>query len=337
VSSVDDTADRAAPDEFALRAGLRVSALSADAMARIRTATEAAWRASLPRPVLHRHWRAAAAAAVLVVWAAWQFLWAPGRSEASGEPVARLVHFELPGVVEERTLGRDSVLIEGATLHNGEDYEVQGQSLIELTGGGNLRAAAGSEFEVLAEDDVRLVRGELYVDIPPGVHANPSFVVRTIAGEFRHVGTQFALAVNRDQTRLRVREGSVHWRAAGAESTVDAGIEIIINGTSKMSQRPVAASANDWDWTQRSTPDFEIENRPQGEFLTWVARETGRALIFSDDRARAEATTIRMHGSVHGLTPLQALSAVTAATGMRFDLPDGQIRVSSGGDTTTGH
>jgi ferric-dicitrate binding protein FerR (iron transport regulator) len=303
-------------------------------MARIRAATEAAWRASLPQRASQRRWRAAVAVAVLVVSAASLYLWGPGRSDVGGEPVARLVHFESPGVVEERALGRDSVLAEGATLRNGQDYEVHGQSLIELTGGGSLRAAAGSEFEVLAEDDVRLVRGELYVDIPRGSHANASFVVRTIAGEFRHVGTQFALAVNRDETRLRVREGSVHWKAAGAESTVQAGIEIIINADTKTAERPISTSGNEWDWTTRTTPDFEIENRPLGEFLDWVARESGRKLVLADEQARVQAATIRMHGSVHGLTPLQALSAVMAATGLRFDLPDGQIRVSFAGDTT---
>jgi ferric-dicitrate binding protein FerR (iron transport regulator) len=148
------------------------------------------------------------------------------------------------------------------------------------------------------------------------------------------VGTQFALAVNRDETRLRVREGSVHWLAAGAESTVEAGTEVVFNADQKKAERRISTSAADWDWAAHITPDFEIENRPLGDFLNWVARESGRKLILVDDQARTQAATIRMHGSVRGLTPMQALSAVMATTELRFDLPEGQIRVSFGGDTT---
>ena len=59
-----------------------------------------------------------------------------------------------------------------------------------------------------------------------------------------------------------------------------------------------------------------------------MARESGRKLVVADDQARKKVATIRMHGSVHGLAPMQALSAVMAATELRFDLPDGLIRIS---------
>ena len=58
----------------------------------------------------------------------------------------------------------------------------------------------------------------------------------TKAGEFRHEGTQFAVAIVEGQTRLRVREGRVLWRADGGDSTVDAGTEVIID---RMARRRV--------------------------------------------------------------------------------------------------
>ena len=54
-----------------------------------------------------------------------------------------------------------------------------------------------------------------------------------------------------------------------------------------------------------------------------------------DDAARKQAATIRMHGNVRGLTRMEALSAVMAATTLRFELPEGVIRVSSARDSTT--
>jgi hypothetical protein len=76
-------------------------------------------------------------------------------------------------------------------------------------------------------------------------------------------------------------------------------------------------------------PDFEIENRPVMEFLVWFSRETGRKLELADDEARRQTATILMHGNVRGMTTMEALSAVMAATTLRFELPEGAIRVSS--------
>jgi ferric-dicitrate binding protein FerR (iron transport regulator) len=240
---------------------------------------------------------------------------------------------EDPGIVEEHLLRADTALDAGAVLRSGRTYRAIGQALVDLKDGGNLRMASGSEFEVLAKDDVRLESGEMYVDIPPGTRASSTFIARTEAGEFHHVGTQFALAVIQGETRLRVREGSVRWLAAAGESTVKAGTEVVFSKGAKAAERPVGTSGQEWDWTAKTTPDFEIDNRPLGDFLEWVARESGRKLVLADDETRKQAARVRMHGSVHGLTPMQALSAVMATTELRYDLPDGQIRVSFTSET----
>ena len=95
---------------------------------------------------------------------------------------------------------------------------------------------------------------------------------------------------------------------------------------------PIGNSGQDWHWIVQPTPDLDIDNLTLGEFLAWVARESGRKLVLVDDEARKQAATMRVHGSVHGLTPLQALSAVMTTTDLRYDLPDGKIRVSSAGE-----
>ena len=321
-------------DERLLREGLRVNPLTPEAMARIRAATEAEWGASVAAERRPRRWRIAIAASVLLALTVGAFFAIDARmvGEHASELSAHIVRVESPGIVEVHSLRRATPVPAGAMLRSGERYRAAGQALLALESGGNLRVAAGSEFEILAKDDYRLDRGELYVDIPPGTHAGSAFIARTAAGEFRHLGTQFALAVDHDETRLRVREGSVRWRANAGESTVEAGNEVVFSGIGKTAERPIDTSGTAWDWTTLSTPDFEIEGRPLEEFLEWVARESGRKLVLADDQARKEVGTIRMHGSVRGLAPLQALSAVMAATELRYDLPDGQIRVSFAGD-----
>jgi len=315
--------------ERALRDNLRVPALSPEAMARIRVATEAEWRANV-RQSAPRRWipfAAAASLAVLAVAAGWN-IFSGGSSALAGESLATLARAQAPGVVELRSLWRESPVTVGSDLRSGQDLAARGSALLALRGGGNLRLAPDSELEVISANSVRLQRGELYVDIPPGAHADASFVAVTGAGEFRHVGTQFALAVIDGATRLRVREGRVSWNAAEGQSTVDAGTEVLIDRDHRVTRRALDSTGDAWSWTSSMAPEMEIEGRPLSEFLDWVARETGRKLVIADEGTRHQVMTIRMHGSVRGLEPLDALGAVMASTSLRFDLPAGAIRVS---------
>jgi len=323
-------------DEEVLRSNLRVPALSPEALARIRRATEAEWRAQTGSSP-GRLWiprAAAAAAAVLALAAAWQ-LWVRGPGLAEGAPMAQLARAEGAGVVERRALWRDAAVGVGSELRTGGDFEARGGSLLRLHGGGNVRVAPDSRFEVLSANSVRLERGEMYVDIPPGAHADASFVAVTGAGEFRHVGTQFAIAVVNGTTRLRVREGRVQWHAPDGDSTLPAGSEVLIDRHMNVTHGAVESAGQLWSWTETMAPEIDIDNRPLGEFLAWFARETGRKLVYTDPASQQQIDAIRMHGNVHGLTPMQALKVVMASTSLRFDLPAGAIRVSFAGDPPT--
>jgi hypothetical protein len=320
-----------ADDEDILRSNLQVPAISPEALARIRRATEAEWRAQVggtPRRVWIPR-AAVAAGAVLGLIFAWQF-WMGGAEVR--EPLATLARAEGSGVMELHPLWRDTAVRVGSVVRSGGDFEARGGSLLALRGGGNVRLAADSKFEVISANAVRLERGEMYVDIPPGAHTNASFVAITEAGEFRHLGTQFAIAVVDGATRLRVREGQVQWRATDGESTLPAGTEVLIDRDQNVTRREVGSSGPHWSWTETMAPEIDIENRPLAEFLEWVARETGRKLVIADERTRLQVGTIRTHGSVRGLVPMQALDAVMASTSLRFDLPAGAIRVSFAGE-----
>ena len=321
-------------DERVLRDNLRVSALSPEALDRIRRATEAEWRAQVGPA--RRRWMPAAMAAAAALFAgiATWTLWSGGQTELPLATLASVERVEAPGMVELRGWWRESPVAAGAELHADQRLEARGSALLALQGGGNLRLARNSELKVISADTLRLDRGEIYVDIPPASRAPRSFVAITSAGEFRHLGTQFALSVSDGGTRLRVREGSVQWHTARGESTVDAGTEVLIDRNLNITRRDLDVAGEQWAWTEAMAPDVDIEDRPLAEFLDWVARETGRKLEFADDATRQQAASIRMHGNVHGLAPLTALKAVMASTSLRLDLPSGVIRVSLAGEAT---
>jgi ferric-dicitrate binding protein FerR (iron transport regulator) len=324
---------REAAAERALRDGFRASTLTPEALQRIRAATQQEWQAVTQAPERRTRWLGVAASiALLAVGFGGAYLFV--NSGAGGAALGELAAFDAPGMIEERLLRQDVLLAAGSPLRSSLSFDVRGDSRITLEGGGNLRLARASAIEITSPNAVRLKRGELYVDIPPGSRASDGFRVVTDVGEFRHDGTQFAVAIVAGQTRLRVREGRVLWRASAGDSTVSAGTEMVIDRNGKATRREIATAGRDWAWTESMTPEIAIDDRPLLEFLEWFARETGRKLLI-DDAARQQAAGIRMHGNVQGLTVTEALSAVMATTSLRYELPEGAIRVSSTRESKT--
>lgn len=325
--------------DTALREGLRAKVLSPEALQRIRSATESAWRASLEETpaqapaFVHRRfgtkWKVAAAASVLLLVGA-TVVGVLGYNDhpAAGALVATVERSETPGIELRQLLRADAPMPSGAELRVSARLDARGDALLKLAGGGNLRVASGSLFDIPDDHTVRLQRGELYVDIPPGARDSAPFVVLTDAGQFRHLGTQFGVAIVGSQTRLRVREGSVLWHGASGDQTVDAGTEVLMD-TREISRRTIPTAGRDWAWAEALAPEIEIENRPLHEFLEWFSRETGRKLELADVAARHDVDTILMHGNVRGLSAMQALAAVMASTTLHYELPAGAIRVSS--------
>ena len=168
--------------------------------------------------------------------------------------------------------------------------------------------------------------GRVYFDFSAG--AQP-FVLRTDAGSVEHLGTQFEVITLPEGMRVRVREGSVLIHAGSRVQTEEAGTEILVHYGGTVVRRSIATYGEDWAWVEAIAPEFEIENRSVSEFLGWVARETGRHVDFADEHTRELAESTRLHGSIRGLTPLQALARVTSTTTLRFEVQENAIRVSS--------
>jgi ferric-dicitrate binding protein FerR (iron transport regulator) len=219
----------------------------------------------------------------------------------------------------------------GASLHTDQKLEALGPALLGLEGGGTLRIARGTVIRATNAHTIDLHDGEVYLDFPPDQHHSGPFVVRTTLGSIEHVGTQFEVTRGANEIRVRVREGLVRLRRASGIETASAGTELIVPENGPVVRQPVTTHGRQWSWVEALAPEFEIEDCPLRDFLQWTARETGRQLDITDERALRVVERTRLHGSVRGLTPLEALGRVLSATSLRFDLHDDAIRVSSGG------
>lgn len=315
------------PVRSALELGLRRQPLDSVALARVRESVRAefdalhGWRADTRRWPRWMLSMAATLAGLTVLAAVCLF------QVEAGPPLGSVVRLENGTLQTTRNFFRKQDLPVGADVPSLEDITSGGTSLIALAHGGLLRVAPGTSFESTDADEVVLRSGHLYLDFPEGAGR---LVLRTPAGTFEHVGTQFEAAVEGDNTRIRVREGAVRMQGgAAAAQVIEAGTEVVVSEGGAVARRSVPTYGPDWVWVDAVAPEFEIDNRALSDFLGWVARETGRKVEFADDRAREVAGHTLLHGSVHGLAPLAALEQVLSTTSLRCEVHGDVIEVSS--------
>jgi hypothetical protein len=315
-----------APLEAALARGLRREMLDPAALARIRAATQVEFEnlygQQRARGSALRRVSLAAAVLLAVIIGALTL-----RPAGPGPVVGSITRIESGGIESRSYWLFARALGVGGALHVGETYTASGSALIGLARGGSFRVAPGTRFEVSGPNELLLQAGRTYFDFPRGVHA---FVLRSAVGTVEHRGTQFEVALLAEGMRVRVREGAVRVHGAGGTALANAGTEIIVaQGTAMVVRQNAPTYGPDWEWVESVAPDFDIEDRPLADFLAWVGRETGRHIDFGDARARDLALRTRLHGSVHGLAPLQALDRVLSTTTLRFEIQEDTIRVSS--------
>ncbi len=69
----------------------------------------------------------------------------------------------------------------------------------------------------------------------------------------------------------------------------------------------------------------DTEGQPLLQFLTWVARETGRQLMFDEPATEAQARSVILHGKAANLPPLEALDLLLSTTDLEYVLPSDQV------------
>lgn len=221
-----------------------------------------------------------------------------------------------------RAVAGGQSLASGQTLQTGS----AGRSVLMLPGGVMARLDHDTRVLLAGDDELVLERGALYVDAGPAP-ATPLDVV-TPAGSLRHVGTQYEVRLLDSGVRLRVREGRVEWQATdGAVELSGAGEQLTISSDGGIARAATPLYGESWDWIAGATPVIDIEGLPLAEFLAWAARELGREVVYASAGLESEAAGIVVHGSISGLTPLQALDAVLATTSVRAQVVEGRIVV----------
>ena len=298
--------------------------------AEVRAAVEAEWRSMTESRARRRRvntWAMAAgvAAAAVGVWIA-RPLYMPD----SG-PVAAMARVE--GTVEVRTGGNKdwAPLPANAPLREGDEVRTgsAGRAAVRLANGVELRLDNTSRVALNDVHHARLRRGGVYVDSGvSGADASRDLELDTAAGTVRHLGTQYQARVAGSVLTVGVREGLVAIETSGQQTLGRAG-QVVTLQNGQVTRTGLAANAEAWNWASSIAPPFAIEGRTVHEFLTWVGRETGRQVVYSSPEAAQRARAIVLRGSMEGLTPDEAVSAVLSTTALQPAVDDGHIRVEA--------
>lgn len=295
-----------------LAGALQSPGLSDAALARVRTQVEADWRSHTQqraRPSSRTGYRG---------WA--------GLIAASLSACAVLSWWTLTRSTP--VLGvADSGTAEVTAIRVNQPLDAASNMRVRLSAGGVLRIKAGAALAFTAADEIELRRGAVYIDFDKG-SAHGALRVRTPFGVVQHLGTQFEVALLPTQLRVRVREGAVLLQGA-ASTRVQAGEEVTVDAANLLQRRAIAPYDGEWAWVETPPGGFDVEGRSVLQLLGWVARESGRRLEFTDDRANQLAARTVLHGSILGMSPDLALRAMLSTTSLVADARADVIAVGS--------
>ena len=294
------------------------------AVARARSAAEAAWQAGLRDTPANSAassgrrtaWALAAGILALAIGGAWY------RMMPAPVPVARVASVSERAILSGPFEGAP---VPGADVLSGATLETTSGRVALAFGALSLRVDRNSRLRFDAPDRVALLDGSVYVD-SGGVNALAALRIATPAGAVRHLGTQFQVTVEGGLTRIQVREGRVAVDGANGRE-VAAGEKLEVRGADAVLTRAQPAYGDAWDWTSRTAPAFDIENRLLAEFLAWIVREHGWQLRYADAGVQARTQDVRLHGSLEGLDANGMIERVALITGTPMVLRDGALTV----------
>ncbi len=203
---------------------------------------------------------------------------------------------------------------------------------VQWGGHKTVRVDQNSRLNLLSGNEIELVTGQIYVDVPPNSGSTgPNGILRitTRFGTISHTGTQFMVSANDEALEVRVREGTVTLESGKQRLVSHQGEQTIVDASGDMSSSATSIYGNGWQWVEKLSPGFELEGSSVVDFLTWVRRETGKQVVYESPEAQDSAGSTILHGSVD-LEPMQSLDLVLQTTEMVWYEKDGAIHLSVG-------
>jgi ferric-dicitrate binding protein FerR (iron transport regulator) len=301
---------------------------SAEAAEEVRRAVHQEWRATVAQRKRRNRvvtFGLAASLAFVMLIASWALRDTASQSDVP-VTIARIdgeARLQLSPADPIRAINLGQALPVGAVLITDEATRIA----LAYGTGISMRIDRGSKVQRISPDRFRLSAGAVYIDAQPHASGH-ELVIETLAGEVRHLGTQYQIRQGNEIVEVSIREGRVEIASAKGAALASAGERVRINAAGQIVRGAISAQDPAWNWAEATSPPFAIDDRSVAEFLEWVARETGRQIAYASTEAQSVAQTVRLRGSIEGLDPDTALSAVLSTTEFEtYETADGLIGV----------
>ena len=302
-----------------------------DARERAFSVLEAEWRILTLRRRRYRHALAWGLAACLLIAVVGLNMLDPRDaplSEITVATVVRSVGNDIRWTRRGSPTGRLTADVTG--LAAGQSLSTGPHSRLALRwhSGGSLRVDENTRIELVSPEVIRLIAGGAYFDsaVEGGLPKEPTLSIETPAGRVTHLGTQFMTRVSDRMLSVAVREGTVRIDGGRLQLTVEAGRQLEMDVGGVLSRNPIATYGDAWQWVEEVTPVVRMDGRTARELLDWVARETGRTVVYESAQVEAFARDVMLHGMPE-VAPMQALRTLPYTTDLRYELIEGRIRV----------
>ena len=288
------------------------------------------------RLVRRRIWRAAfrtlagsLLAASVVIVLVWSWL-RPQATTVPADEIATVRTTSGGAVVVTRGDRLTTIGEAGTRLMTGDRIETSTRSRAAFTLAEGIAARLDENTVAVldAADHLTLERGAVYVDsgATPRAHG---LRVETPFGLVRHLGTQFEVRLQNSTLRVRVREGYVAVHTPDALSTAQAGEALVFVRGRPPERQGITTTGPEWTWLIPLAQPFTLDGARVPAFLQWVSREQGWYWEYGDVTMRDRVERIVLHGSIDGLAPDEALSAVLPTCGLAFRLEGNRLIVSA--------
>lgn len=321
--------DDAAVDQLLREVGAR-DLPAADLMNEVRQAVHGEWRAMVEQRkrrsrIVIYGLAASVVVAVLAVAVSWQFMSAPPAAAASVARVEGVLQVDPVGSGEWRAVKTGEQVAAGGMVRTDEGT----RAALDFGDGVSVRMDTGSLLKLASADRVALDHGGLYVDADPRSEAQHSLVVETAYGSVRHLGTQYQIRTARSSIEVGIREGRIEVTNAQGTHAGAAGEQLVIPREGAITRAAISPQDARWQWATHIAPAFDIDHQPLASFLNWIARETGKQLVYATPDVQTRAGQLILRGSVSELPPEQALAAVMATTPFAFAETATTIRIQT--------
>jgi len=189
----------------------------------------------------------------------------------------------------------------------------------------SLRIDADTLLRVDTASEFTLLTGRVYIDTGDRIYQDRHVTIHTATGTATDVGTQFSVRFEDADMSIAVREGLVNIKEGSRTHSARRGELVTVRPGTGAQFESIEVYGPEWGWVTALAPEFDIEDSSLLEFLLWVERETGMELEIESEAIRVETRRSRLHGSIAGMAPLDALGAVLATTQFTYSIDDGRI------------